>query len=156
MSKNNIWIVLLFHTILYGCAQNNKQSYSNFHRSEEVYKVINYYSLKADHYYVIIIQDGMCNSCSVENIIELEKTVSTCLDKDFVFINNENYTVLSEIIGLKQNTTLLNDSLNIIQKYGLRLTKDLLFEIKDNKILYWNYLTEDNLPNISIYIKTNC
>ncbi|GIV44845.1 MAG: hypothetical protein KatS3mg035_1968 [Bacteroidia bacterium] len=156
MNRNISWIILIFYLIINGCTENDKQSFIKFYRSEELYKVMELYSIDANHYYMIIIQDGMCNSCSIENIIELEKIISSCKEKDFIFINNEKYTLLSEFISSKKNTTLIKDSLNFVKQYGLRLSKDLIFEIKDNKIVYWNYVTEDNLPSISSYIKTNC
>ncbi len=95
--------------------------------------------------YVVIHQTNFCNSCTEEIVNYFDNELSKNTQKKWKVILTSPRQDL-ELRYLKHsNVELLIDQNFLLEKYGLAMSYDLLFIIKEGRVTNWARVKDNNL-----------
>lgn len=104
--------------------------------------------------FVLFHQTNFCNACSDEAIAIFENKISNSNELWNIILSSNRKDLVMRYTSF-ENVKLYLDRKFLMEKYGLAMSYDLLFHIKDDKILNWIYVNEKNLDNVDKFFKKN-
>jgi hypothetical protein len=136
--------------LLSGC-NNNQKSANKFDREEYLFRylkeVINVNTDKKMNL-IFIISNKACNCSGNLNTI-LKESFTKDNHKKIFIIAKEDSTLHNTIKNNISNYQLFIDKDEKLSSYGLNNATHYLFEIKNNKIVYWNEISNATKEELS-------
>jgi len=102
--------------------------------------------------FVLFHQTNFCNACSDEAIAIFENQISNNNELWNIILSSNRKDLVMRYTSF-ENVNMYLDRKFLMEKYGLAMSYDLLFHIKDNKVLNWIYVNEKNLDNVDKFFK---
>lgn len=128
---------------------------TKFERSKELFSYleeVQHFTLDNQKQYLFILSNKSCN-CSGDPMELIPKYFKQNKLPKIVIIEKKDSTFYNTLTKLN-NTKVYFDSLPSLYEYGLSNATNYLFEIKDKKIVYWNYLSNKTDSVLSLrYLK---
>ena len=130
-------------------------SHAKFEKTEELFsyiKEIQHINLKDDKQYLVIIANKSCN-CVGDPLLLVPKFFRNDTLLKTIIIEKKD-TLLYNIFTKIKNTNIYFDSIPSLFEYGLSNSTDYVFELENQKIVYWNYLSNNTDSVLSLrYLK---
>lgn len=142
MSNKHLYIALIL-LFLGGCA-----SQKHFDREKELRAYLADIQHLDTHEpgisYVFILNNSLCGTCVDETLAFIRGSFSERAEKKIILTGRKSVQ-MEKLFADMKNTVVLPDKENKLAKYGLAYTTDYMFELKNGKIEYWNYLGPNTL-----------
>ncbi|MCB9034868.1 MAG: hypothetical protein H6553_13610 [Chitinophagales bacterium] len=147
-----IIILLLFSTfLLISCKRTTK-----FDREAYVFRYLNEiqnFPTKDTSFYLFIISNSACNCSGDLNVIFKELDLNTTeQNKIFVFAKEDSILEQSIQKNIRKYSIIIDKDSNL-RKYGLNNATHYFFDIKNEKIIYWNNIDNSLKDEIKQYIE---
>lgn len=141
---NNYIIILVL--LLFSCKSKN-----DFDRSEYLFrylKEVQNISLNDKKTLVFIVGNNTCNCTGNSNEIIEDVFMKDYLPK-VIILGSVDTILISNLSKKIPNEKIVIDKENKLADYGLTNATNYIFEIENQKIVYWNYLNNETKKSLS-------
>jgi len=159
-STNNKWLTCIGTLIAFlvlsvcwvGCTSNQKP----FHRETEIKEYLidlhDYEVANKQLVNIFLLYPNYCGSCYKEGEELLIKWIKKYPQEENVLLLSKEYKLPNNLY--KNVSQVFIDKQNLMERYGLMLASGIFIRFENNKILYWNYISEETIPIITkVYLQ---
>jgi hypothetical protein len=143
----NKLIVIAILLLTFSCNRKNK-----FEREEYLFKYlteVQTVNLKQNNnYMVFIINNNTCN-CTGDPGVIISSNFSKNNKLKYIIVGKNDTTLISNLKLKIKKIEILIDKDNELALYGLGNATNYLFEVNNNEIVYWNYMSNTTVKEIA-------
>ncbi len=135
---------------LFQC-KNNKEEFDREIELKDYIKNVHKVTLSNERQFIFLLSNKFCNCTGdpkeiIPNIFANDST------NKIILLEKLDSNLLNSLSKLT-NTNIYVDTLSQLASYGLSNSIDFIFEIKNKKIVYWNYLDTKTDSTIGVRYK---